>query len=377
MNKHVVVALLLLCRAAAHAWAGEMPRVEVTAGKNGFVLVPSGRPFVPMGFNYDHDQKGRLIEDYWDAEWPLVEAHFGQMKQLGVNVVRVHLQLGKFMAGPDKPNAAALDRLMKLVGLAEQSELYLDLTGLGCYHKRDVPAWYDTLAEENRWEVQARFWRAVAGRCAASSAVFCYDLMNEPVVPEIRRQDGDWLVPPFFGKHFVQYVTLDPRGRPRPEVARQWVKHLATAIRSVDRRHLITVGLLPTDWTSKGSTSGVIPEKVAPDLDFICVHLYPEAGKMDETLQTLKRFAVGKPVVVEELYPLRCSPKELDEFIGRAGKDAAGWISFYWRSTGRDSQSQRTRFDLMQQMADLFTKRQDAAGQLAESASCPTEDWHG
>ena len=25
--------------------------------------------------------------------------------------------------------------------------LYLDLTGLGCYHKKDVPAWYDKLAE--------------------------------------------------------------------------------------------------------------------------------------------------------------------------------------------------------------------------------------
>ncbi len=73
----------------------DMPWVAVS--KKGFILDPSGKPFVPWGFNYDHDADGRLIEDYWDEEWPTVEAHFGQMKKLGANVVRVHLQLGKFM----------------------------------------------------------------------------------------------------------------------------------------------------------------------------------------------------------------------------------------------------------------------------------------
>ena len=33
------------------------------------------------------------------------------MKKLGANVVRIHLQIGKFMDGPDKPNDKALDRL--------------------------------------------------------------------------------------------------------------------------------------------------------------------------------------------------------------------------------------------------------------------------
>jgi hypothetical protein len=92
----------------------------------------------------------------------------------------------------------------------------------------DVPAWYDQLSEKGRWDVQARFWRAVAGRCAASPAVFCYDLMNEPVVPGGKGKD--WLGPPFGCKHFVQFVTLDQQDRPRPAIARQWVHHQATAI---------------------------------------------------------------------------------------------------------------------------------------------------
>jgi hypothetical protein len=321
--------LFLFCTTGV-APAGEMPWVRVSDDKKGFALDPSGKPFVPWGFNYDHDPDGRLIEDYWDDEWPRVEADFRQMKNLGANVVRVHLQLGKFMTRPDEPNPRALDRLAKLLALAEREGLYLDLTGLGCYHKKDVPWWYDNLSEQDRWDVQARFWAAVARRCKDSPAVFCYDLMNEPVVPGGRRKDGDWLGPAFAGKHFVQFVTLDPMGRPRPEVARAWVKHLATAIRKEDRRHLVTVGLVPWSLDRKGLTSGFVPEKVAPDLDFVAVHIYPESGKLDDALETLKGFAVGKPVVVEETFPLRCSPKELDEFVDRAGPLAAGWVSFYW-----------------------------------------------
>ena len=47
--------------------AGAMERIEVSKDKKGFVLVPSGKAFVPWGFNYDHDEQGRLIEDYWDG----------------------------------------------------------------------------------------------------------------------------------------------------------------------------------------------------------------------------------------------------------------------------------------------------------------------
>src|SRR4051794_16153964 len=131
MRQRVVAALLVcLCGRAADARAAEMPWVRVSDDRKGFVLAPSGKAFVPWGFNYDHDDGGRLIEDYWEAEWPAVEAHFGQMKQLGANVVRVHLQVGRFLDAADKPNAKALDRLGRLLRLAEKVGLYLDVTGL-------------------------------------------------------------------------------------------------------------------------------------------------------------------------------------------------------------------------------------------------------
>ncbi len=345
----------------APAKPDEMPWVQVSKDKKGFVLDPSRRPFVPWGFNYDHDDKGRLIEDYWEDEWPTVEAHFGQMKKLGANVVRVHLQLGKFMDGPEKPNDKALDRLGKLLALAERLRLYLDLTGLGCYQKKDVPAWYDKLSEKERWTVQAHFWQAVAGRCADNPAVFCYDLMNEPVVPGGKRKDGDWLGPPFAGKHFVQFITLDQADRPRPEIARQWVHHLAVAVREKDKRHLITVGLVDWSLDRKGLTSGFVPKKVADDLDFVSVHLYPKTGQVDEALKTLAGFAVGKPVLIEETFPLACSPKELEEFIEGSRKHATGVIGFYWGKPPEELRRSKTISDaLTLAWLELFQKKAKA-----------------
>jgi hypothetical protein len=315
---------------AASTTSGEQPFIEVAKHNRGFVFADSGRAFVPWGFNYDHDEDGRLIEDYWLDEWPKVEEDFKEMKQLGANVIRVHLQLGKFMRAADASNQASLDQLARLLRLSERLGLYLDLTGLGCYHKRDVPDWYDKLGEQERWDVQARFWEAVAARCASSPTVFCYDLMNEPLAPGGGGKRTEWLGPAFAGKHFVQYVALSTDGRPRHEIAQQWIKHLTTAIRKHDRRHLITVGLVPWSLDRPGLSSGFIPDKIAGELDFIAVHIYPEKEKRAEAIDTLRGFAVGKPVVIEEIFPLRCSAEELGMFLDESRATASGWIGFYW-----------------------------------------------
>ncbi len=288
-----LMALVLTLTAAQ---SGELERVRVADDGKGFVLAASGKPFTPWGLNYGN--AGRLIEDFWDADWTTVAGDFRDMKRLGANVVRVHLQFGKFMDGPDRPNAKVFERLGKLLELAEKTGLYLDLTGLGCYRKADVPNWYDRLSEDDRWAAQARFWGAIAERCAKSPAVFCYDLMNEPFAGGGDRKPGEWYAGKLADLYFVQFIALDVRGRPREEIARAWIKRLSAAIRKQDKVHLITVGLLPWDRTW-GHLSGFIPEKVAPELDFISVHIYPEKGKVDEAIKGLKKFAVGKPVLIE------------------------------------------------------------------------------
>ncbi len=322
------------------ARSAEMDFIGVAEDKHGFELSESGRPFRVWGVNYDHDRDGRLIEDYWQDEWQTVEADFAEMRRLGANVVRIHLQFARFMKSSTEPNPGALQQLGRLLELAKQNGLYLDLTGLGCYHKNNVPEWYDALSESARWSAQARFWEAVAAKCADSPAVFCYDLMNEPVVSGQGRRN-DWLGPPFAGKHFVQFITLDLSGRQRSDVARQWMATLVSAIRKRDRRHMITVGLVDWSLDRAGLTSGFVPDKIADQLDFLAVHVYPKADKLDTAVETIRGFEVGKPLIVEETFPLQCSTAQLGDVIDSL-PEVSGWIGFYWGQTAAECRATET-----------------------------------
>jgi len=241
--------------------------------------------------------------------------------------VRVHLQFGHFMDAAATPNRAAFEKLGRLLALAEHTGLYLDLTGLACYRPSDTPKWYDALDEKSRWETQATFWRAIAGECARSRAVFCYDLVNEPLSPA--NKGTNWYSGKLLGEYdFLQYIARDPVGRTRGEIAIAWINKLTAAIREKDHKGLITVGLLPwgTVWKH---LSGFVPKEIAPHLDFISVHIYPSTKEPDEASQALRECIAGKPVVIEETFPLDCSVKELETFLRSSREIACGWIWHY------------------------------------------------
>jgi hypothetical protein len=349
----------VLLASGSQAAALRMPFVQLSENGRGFVLEGSRRPFVPWGFNYDHDETGRLLEDYWTPEWPKVEEDFAEMKALGANVVRVHLQFGRFMHGPSEPNEAALKRIARVVSLAERLHLHLDLTGLGCYHKKDVPLWYDALAEQARWAAQACFWEAVAGRCAGSPAVFCYDLMNEPILPGANKET-DWLEGEFAGKCFVQRITLDLAGRTPSQVARAWVDRLVAAIRRHDDRHLITVGVIPWALVFPNAKPLFYGPEVAENLDVVSVHFYPDAGQIDRALAALAIYDIGKPLVIEEMFPLKCGTEELGVFIDRSRSSAQGWMGFYWGKTLAECRRSPEMTDaLTAAWLELFRKKAD------------------
>jgi hypothetical protein len=303
-----------------------MEQIGLSRDGRSFICTTSSRPFHPWGNNYGCTD--RLIEEIWASDWPAIARDFSEMKNMGANVVRVHLQLGKFMLGPDQLNPQALRQLTRLLQLAEQTRLYLDLTGLACYRKADVPAWYDKLSDSQRWQVQARFWEGIAAECSRSPAIFCYDLINEPTVAGDKRTPGDWYFGALGGYNFCQFINLDPAGQPREQIARHWIETMTRAIHKRDHRHLITVGLLPTTRDG-GCLSGFQIQAVAPALDFISVHIYPEKGKVDEAMAILRQFAVGKPVVIEETFPLSCSGLELKEFLFNSRHYASGWMGHY------------------------------------------------
>ena len=69
---------------------------------------------------------------------------------------------------------------------------------------------------------------------------------------------------------------------------------------------------------------------MAGSLDFVSVHFYPRKGDIKNALKVLGVYDIGKPLVVEEMYPLLCSQDELNAFIDGSRKIAEGWVSFYW-----------------------------------------------
>jgi hypothetical protein len=72
---------------------------------------------------------------------------------------------------------------------------------------------------------------------------------------------------------------------------------LRDAVRSRDRRHLITMGLLPIrNW-------GFDPRNIADLLDVITIHEYPAPGGAVEALSLIRYFArSGRPLLLGETF---------------------------------------------------------------------------
>lgn len=323
----VLLLLVALCSCRSLPSHRALERIIIAPDGRGFVTERSRQPFRPWGLNYGN--AGRLMEDFWDDDWQTFEDDFREMKQLGANVVRVHLQYGTFMDAVDRPNPRAMKQLARMLRLAEDTGLHLDITGLACYRPADMPAWYNDLDEPARWTAQANFWETIARACAGSPAVFCYDLMNEPVSPASKREPGRWMSGNLFGGYdFVQFIALDPAGRTREQIANQWIHRMTEAIRKHDSRTLITVGIIP--WSHKWKhLSGFLPASLATNVDFFSVHIYPDRERPDEAMESLRQYDVGRPVVIEETFLLSCDSAQLEKFFRDSRQIACGWIGHY------------------------------------------------
>jgi hypothetical protein len=310
-----------------------LPKVFVS--KQGhFVHTGTTKRFTPWGFNY-LGQHGKLAEEDWDTPegWARIKKDFVEMKKLGANVVRWHLQFDTFMEGPDRPNKNSLALLRKLLGLARENSLYLDLTGLNCFRKDQVPKWYSALNEEDRWQAQAVFWSAIARTCADDPVVFCYDLMNEPVITKAKKGEDPWLSGELGGFHFVQRICKDPAGRDAKVIAASWVEKMVEAIRQHDKTTLVTVGTIPWAFVWPKAKPVFYSPRASRQLDFVSIHVYPKSGMLKKELAALAVYDIGKPLVIEEIFAMKCNLKELDAFIEGGRGKVDGWISHYFGYT--------------------------------------------
>lgn len=298
----------------AGAGAGETEWVKVAPDQKGFVLHPSGARFVPWGHNYASvDLLERLKNDP-----DRVEREFAEMKAAGTTVARLHPEMPRILTGPREADPEALDQIRKLLKIAENSGIRLMITGLACYQIKDRMEWYDTMTEEDRWATQAFFWATIARTCAASPAVFAYDLVNEPGA--VGPAAEGWYLGKMGEVEFCQRLSLDPGTRSGDEIFTAWTREMVAAIRAHDPTHLITMGMLPFPGAY---------QSVAEQLDFVSPHLYPKTGKVAEEIALLKQFDWGKPIVIGETFPLSCSAAEERDFLLQSRALAQGWIG-HW-----------------------------------------------
>ena len=354
--KHIIPLLLLAaCDSSDPLDPGVEPLPHVVVdGSTGFFATEEGSTFIPWGYNYTTDRASLLIEDRWDneAEWDIITEDFAEMKAYGANTVRIHLQFHEFMRDPRTPDPEALSNLARLLEVAEETGVYLDVTGLAAYRKEDQPAWYDTLDESARWAAQTVFWEAVATTLAHSDNVFAYNLMNEPVVlstPQIEWLPGDG----FGGFHFVQSLTRDLGSRSQVDVFNQWIAMQAEAVRRGDPRHLVTVGFLPLGDLNRFEGS----------LDFLSTHIYPEMGNVNAAVDYTLGNIGGKPLLIEEIGPVRAGRDDLLSYMDQVNQSVAGFLGHYMGLTASELASQGTiGAALQREFLIAFSARSPATG---------------
>ena len=318
------------------AGAVAMPRISV----HGDRLYAGAKPWRAWGMNWGIGDHAPVI-GYFDhptaAKFVVLRTELGRARAMGANSMRIYLQLGQVMATPTAPRRQTLLALMRLLALAQQDRVYLDITGDLVWRPSQAPGWYGRLSRQSRWRVQARFWGLVAHAAASSPAVLCYELTSEPTVAPAASyyygQISNWW--------FVQSIATATGARAN-SLARSWTSMMATAVRSQDDRP-VTIGLLPV-------TGGPFaPSNIADLLDMLVVHEYPTTGQAPRAIAMVRSFAgCHKPVLIGETFLLEDDAATQHAFLIGVAPFVVGALEFF---DGRDPRAiePRTTYDAIYQ----------------------------
>lgn len=283
------------------------PRILVTEDRTG-LQTDRGQPFLPLGVTWYRPGTGWAPQVWKQFDPVATRSDFRRMKELGINTVRVFLSFGSFLNAPDSVDEDGLRKFDALLEIAEETSIYLHPTGPD--HWEGLPDWarVDRYADEKVLAALEQFWRVFAARYRGHTALFAYDLLNEPEVPwdtpVLRSRWPLWLqktygelpalakawnlpaapaswdaipIPP--GQDAPRDPALLAYQHFRESIAETWVSRQVQAIRSVDRKILVTAGLIqwsvPAVLAHSRHYSAFPPSLAARHLDFLEIHFYP------------------------------------------------------------------------------------------------------
>ena len=308
-----------------------MVPVRIREDGRKFVFSDSGETFVPWGVQM-------YLRHKVDGQWQLLTREelvvdFKFLRTINVNCVRIHVEYHRVMKSPELADPAFLEYLEMVLDVAEQTGIYLDVTGLDCYLLETVPDWYHELDEEAHWEMQARYWSAVSRVCAGRPCVLFYNLINEPIVSGGDfNPDYPWIVDgAYAGEYFLQRLVVDINGRDPKVVAKAWIDKMVGTIRQHDPHTPTTIGAIGWSLLYENHQPLFYDAEVAENLDVVCVHHYPDQNAdNEERASRIAKYEIGKPIIIEETYLLRCTLEVFSDFIDNtlsAGTD--GWVTYF------------------------------------------------
>ena len=306
----LIAGYSLLAADAPVQKTGPLPRIRVAADGRGFET-DQGKPFVPFGVNYYRPGQGWAPQLWKKFDADATRKDFTRMNELGVNCVRVFLTYGSFLMETNEVAAEGLAKFDEFLKLAEEAGIYVHPTGPD--HWEGLPDWAkgDRIGDEVVLRAVAGFWKQFAARYHGRSVIFAYDLLNEPEVkwdtPPMREKWNRWLkrryisadkITPAWGVTNQNFsfgsIPVPPKEdcpgcarlldfqRFREDIADEWTRRQVAAIKSVDPKALVTVGLIqwsvPSVIAASWHYSAFRPERQARFVDFMEIHFYPLAN---------------------------------------------------------------------------------------------------
>ena len=345
---HPWLCLSVLLMMVSSVVAEKVPFIEVDpASTTAFRENGMGRPFVSIGLNYFDPETGWAPHLWQKFDEGRVAQQLRMIGKQGFNTIRVFITLASFEQEPGKLTAEGETKFRKLLAMCRSNGLRVIPTGPD--HWEGVPSWYkgDRFADETLLAAEESWWKQSTGRFANEPTILAWDLANEPTVawdtPAMQVKWNHWLKSRYgsadkiaaawkvpadkiepFGKIPVSPKTpargdirlLDYQ-RFREHIGDAWTARMAAAIRSVDKRHMITVGhiqwaapvLLPNAvW----SYAGFNLRDNARHVDFTTIHCYPldwpKPGDRPDGIAVnrvylqalLHEASVGKPLMIGE-----------------------------------------------------------------------------
>ena len=104
----------------------------------------------------------------------------------------------------------------------------------------------------------------------------------------------------------------------------------------MDDSHLITVGVIPRAHTFPGAKAIFAAEHVGAQFNFTSVHFYPAKDGVEEALTALRVYDMGRPQVVEEMFPIPCGIAQFEQFVDGSQEIVDGYFGHYFGLTIED-----------------------------------------